>query len=109
MTVCPLVETVQPSIVPLFAAVGVMQWHDRGWDKGYLVRVAASVIAAAASFAGLYAIHSMGADPDQANAAAQDIASSSIAKMFGLFNTPYLIFMVKGALIGQCKDFVVFY
>ncbi|ALE17020.1 hypothetical protein AMC99_01730 [Altererythrobacter epoxidivorans] len=98
---CGLAAMVTIKVVlwlPAFAAVGVMQWHERGWDKGYVVRVAASVFAAAASFASLYAFHSMGADPDQANAAAQDIASSSIAKMFGFFNTPYLIFMVKGAL-----------
>ncbi|MEM9501349.1 MAG: hypothetical protein AAF941_05830 [Pseudomonadota bacterium] len=86
---------------PAFAGMALWRWQDEGWDVRYPLRWIAAGAVAIVVFAALYTLHSMHAGADMVNQSAAGTLSRSSNKMFGLFQSPYIFMMAKGALTAM--------
>lgn len=85
---------------PAFLGIALWRWEEEGFDWRYAMRWAAAGAAAGVLGALLYVWHSAAAEAGQAALNTASYASGSAAKMFGLFQSPYLYLMRHAALFA---------
>ncbi|MEM6585622.1 MAG: hypothetical protein AAF692_07690, partial [Pseudomonadota bacterium] len=83
---------------PAFAGIALWRWHDEKWDWRYPLRWIAAGAVALGVFALLYVWHGMDMAGQSANDEAARTLGRSSGKMFGLFHSPYIFIMAKGAV-----------
>lgn len=82
---------------PAFAGAALWRWQDEDWNWRYLLRWVSAGIVALGVFGLVYFLHANANSLESANASASGMLSGSARKMFGLFQSPYIAMMAKGA------------
>jgi len=91
---------------PAFAGIIWLRWNENGRTREYLLRVAATGVAALVAFIAIYALHSIGLSAE-ADGEARKVITRSAGKMFSIGYQPYWPHALKGAIFAPIVTLLI--